>query len=184
MAIKSDIWIRRMALENGMIEPFFEKQVKKATLSWGLSSYGYDIRLADEFKIFNKNSSEKILDPKNVDNDFFTDFKGDYCIVPANSFVLARSLEYFRIPRSVLAICTGKSSYARCGVIANLTPFEPTWEGTATIAISNTAPSPVKIYAGEGIAQVIFFESPEICKTAYADRKGKYNFQKEITLSK
>jgi len=184
MAIKSDIWIRKMALEQRMIEPFSEKRVKKSTLSWGISSYGYDIRLADEFKIFNKNRTEKILDPKNVDNDCFTDFRGEDCIIPANSFVLARSLEYFRIPRSVLAICTGKSSYSRCGVIVNLTPFEPTWEGTATISISNTGPSPVKVYAGEGIAQVIFFESPEVCKTAYADRRGKYNFQKEITLSK
>ena len=185
MSIKNDSWIRKMSQEKDMINPFSEKQIKEAILSWGVSSYGYDMRLSHEFKVLKKEIGEDALfDPKCIDKDLFYDTKDDFCIIPPNSFVLGKSIEYFRIPRSILVICTGKSSYARCGIIVNLTPFEPTWEGTATISISNTSPIPVKIYAGEGIAQLIFIESEEICESAYIDRKGKYNFQKTITLSK
>jgi dCTP deaminase len=170
-----------MARERRMIEPFAEVQVRDGVISYGVSSYGYDIRVADEFKIFT-NVNSTIVDPKRFDQQSFVDFKGDVCIVPPNSFALARTVEYFRIPRSILTICLGKSTYARCGIIVNVTPFEPEWEGTATLEISNTTPLPAKIYANEGIAQVVFFEADEICETSYADKKGKYQAQREITL--
>ncbi len=186
MSIKSDKWIRRMAA-GGMIEPFEPGQVRQVggqkIVSYGTSSYGYDIRCADEFKIFT-NINSTIVDPKRFDQQSFVDFKGDVCIVPPNSFALARTVEYFRIPRNILTICVGKSTYARCGIIVNVTPFEPEWEGTATLEISNTTPLPAKIYANEGIAQVVFFESDEVCQTSYADKKGKYQAQRHITLPK
>ena len=183
MSIKSDKWIRRMAIQHRMIEPFSEDQVRDGVISYGVSSYGYDIRVADEFKIFT-NINSTIVDPKRFDQQSFVDFKGDVCIIPPNSFVLARTVEYFRIPRNILTICVGKSTYARCGIIVNVTPFEPEWEGTATLEISNTTPLPARIYANEGIAQVVFFEADEICETSYADKKGKYQAQREITLPK
>ncbi len=183
MSIKSDKWIKRMALEHQMIVPFEDRQVRKGVISYGLSSYGYDIRVANEFKIFT-NVNSTIVDPKNFDEQSFVDFKGDVCIVPPNSFALARTVEYFRIPRNVLTICLGKSTYARCGVIVNVTPFEPEWEGFATLEISNTTPLPARIYANEGIAQVVFFESDEACEVSYADKKGKYQAQQDITLPK
>ncbi|HZY30825.1 MAG TPA: dCTP deaminase [Candidatus Methylomirabilis sp.] len=183
MSIKSDKWIKRMAKEHQMIVPFEERQVRKGVISYGLSSYGYDIRVANEFKIFT-NVNSTIVDPKNFDEQSFVDFKGDVCIVPPNSFALARTVEYFKIPRNVLTICLGKSSYARCGIILNVTPFEPEWEGFATLEISNTTPLPAKIYANEGIAQVVFFESDEVCEVSYADKKGKYQAQRDITLPK
>ena len=183
MAIKSDRWITRMAKEHRMIEPFVEGQVSDGKVSFGVSSYGYDIRVADEFKIFtNVNSS--VVDPKAFDAKSFVDFKGPVCMVPPNSFALARTVEYFRIPRNVLTLCLGKSTYARCGIIVNVTPFEPEWEGTATLEISNTTPLPAKIYANEGIAQVLFFESDEECLISYKDRKGRYQAQQAITLPK
>jgi dCTP deaminase len=181
MSIKSDKWIRRMAIQHRMIEPFSENQVRDGVISYGVSSYGYDIRVANEFKIFT-NINSTIVDPKRFDQQSFIDFKGDVCIIPPNSFALARTVEYFRIPRNILTICVGKSTYARCGVIVNVTPFEPEWEGTATLEISNTTPLPARIYADEGIAQVVFFEADEICETSYADKKGKYQAQREITL--
>ncbi len=183
MSIKSDKWIKRMATEHQMIVPFEERQIRKGVISYGLSSYGYDIRVANEFKIFT-NVNSTIVDPKNFDEQSFVDFKGDVCIVPPNSFALARTVEYFKIPRNVLTICLGKSTYARCGVIVNVTPFEPEWEGFATLEISNTTPLPAKIYANEGIAQVVFFESDEMCEVSYADKKGKYQAQQDITLPK
>ncbi len=183
MGIKSDSWIRKMALEAKMIEPFEGEQVSKGQISFGLSSYGYDMRVADEFKIFN-NKAAGMIDPKKLDPEAFYDFKGEVCVIPPNSFVLARSLEYFRIPRNVMTICFGKSTYARCGIITNVTPFEPEWEGYVTMGISNTTPLPAKVYANEGIAQVLFFEADEVCARSYMDKKGKYQAQKEITLSK
>ncbi len=180
--IKNDRWIKIMATEHKMIEPFEERQVKEGTISFGLSSYGYDIRLSDEFKILNKDTS--VIDPKNLGNESFHDYKGNICTIPPNSFILGRSIEYFRIPRKVLTICVGKSTYARCGIITNITPFEPEWEGYVTLGISNTSPFPARIYANEGIAQVIFFECDEECMISYADRKGKYQSQKDITLPK
>lgn len=183
MSIKSDKWIKRMAREHQMIVPFEERQIRKGVISYGLSSYGYDIRVADAFKIFT-NVNSTIVDPKNFDEQSFVDFKGEVCIVPPNSFALARTVEYFKIPRNVLTICLGKSSYARCGIILNVTPFEPEWEGFATLEISNTTPLPAKIYANEGIAQVVFFESDEVCEVSYADKKGKYQAQRDITLPK
>jgi dCTP deaminase len=181
MSIKSDRWIKRMAREHQMIVPFEERQVREGVISYGLSSYGYDIRVANEFKIFT-NVNSTIVDPKNFDEQSFVDFKGDICIVPPNSFALARTVEYFKIPRNVLTICLGKSTYARCGIIVNVTPFEPEWEGSATLEISNTTPLPAKIYANEGIAQVVFFEADETCEVSYADKKGKYQAQQDITL--
>ena len=181
MSIKSDKWIKRMAREHQMIVPFEDRQVREGVISYGLSSYGYDIRVANEFKIFT-NVNSTIVDPKNFDEQSFVDFKGEVCIVPPNSFALARTIEYFKIPRNVLTLCVGKSTYARCGVIVNVTPFEPEWEGFATLEISNTTPLPAKIYANEGIAQVVFFESDEPCAVSYADRKGKYQAQRDITL--
>ena len=181
MGVKNDAWITRMAKENRMIEPFIENQVSEGVISYGLSSYGYDIRVTDEFKIFT-NVHSAVVDPKHFNPDSFVDFKGDVCIIPPNSFVLARTIEYFRVPRTVLTMCVGKSTYARCGLIVNVTPFEPEWEGFVTLEISNTTPLPARIYAGEGIAQVIFFEADEVCLTSYADRKGKYQAQQEIVL--
>jgi len=181
--IKNDRWIRMMATRHNppMIEPFEEKQIREGVISYGVSSYGYDIRIADEFKIFT-NINTAIVDPKDFDNKSFVDFKGDVCIIPPNSFALGRSVEYFRIPRNVMTVCLGKSTYARCGIITNVTPFEPEWEGYVTIEISNTTPLPARIYANEGIAQVLFFESDEPPEVSYADKKGKYQAQKGITL--
>jgi len=181
MAIKADKWIRRMALEHRMIEPFEPSQVRQGVISYGLSSYGYDIRVADEFKVFT-NINTTVIDPKAFDPRSFVDIRAPVCIVPPNSFALARTVEYFRIPRSVLTVCLGKSTYARCGIIVNVTPFEPEWEGTATLEISNTTPLPAKIYANEGIAQVLFFESDEVCERSYGDKQGKYLKQLEVTL--
>lgn len=183
MGLKPDHWIRKMALEHGMIEPFVDHQVRDGVISYGVSSYGYDIRVADEFKIFT-NVYNTVVDPKHFDPRSMVDFKGEVCIIPPNSFVLARTVEYFRIPRKVLTICLGKSSYARCGLIVNVTPFEPGWEGYVTLEISNTTPLPAKVYANEGIAQVIFFEADEECEVSYADRKGKYQGQQSIVLPK
>jgi dCTP deaminase len=178
--IKSDRWIRRMAREHGMIEPFTDGQVSEGVISYGLSSYGYDMRVSDEFRIFH-NALSPLVDPKSFDERSFIEYQGDFCIVPPNSFALARSVEYFRIPRNVLTICVGKSTYARCGIITNVTPFEPEWEGHVTLEISNTTPLPARIYANEGIAQVLFFESDEECETSYADKKGKYQGQTGVT---
>jgi dCTP deaminase len=181
MGLKPDHWIRKMALEHKMIEPFVDGQVRDGVISYGVSSYGYDIRVADEFKIFT-NVYNTVVDPKNFDPRSMVDFKGDVCMIPPNSFALARTVEYFRIPRSVLTVCLGKSSYARCGIIINITPFEPEWEGFVTLEISNTTPLPAKIYANEGIAQVLFFEADEECEISYADKKGKYQGQQSIVL--
>ncbi len=183
MGLKPDHWIRKMALEHRMIEPFVESQVRKGVISYGLSSYGYDIRVADEFKIFT-NVYSAVVDPKQFDPRSMLDFKGEVCIIPPNSFALARTVEYFRIPRNVLTVCVGKSTYARCGIIVNVTPFEPEWEGHVTLEISNTTPLPAKIYANEGIAQVLFFEADEECEVSYADKKGKYQAQRGVTLPK
>ena len=181
MSVKSDKWIRKMAQEHKMIEPYEDRQVRDGVISYGVSSYGYDMRVADEFRIFtNVNSS--IVDPKHFDSKSFVEFKGDVCIVPPNSFALGRSVEYFRIPRNVLTLCVGKSTYARCGIIVNVTPFEPEWEGFVTLEISNTTPLPARVYANEGIAQVLFFQSDEACEVSYADKKGKYQKQQGLTL--
>jgi len=170
-----------MALEHGMIEPFEDRQVREGVVSYGLSSYGYDIRVADEFKVFT-NINSTVVDPKNFDARSFVDIKADVCIIPPNSFALAKTVEYFRIPRDVLTVCVGKSTYARCGLIVNVTPFEPEWEGFVTLEISNTTPLPAKVYANEGIAQVLFFQSDEPCEVSYADKKGKYQGQQGLTL--
>ena len=187
MSIKSDKWIRRMATEFKMIEPFEPEQVKeidgRRIVSYGTSSYGYDIRCADEFKLFT-NINSTIVDPKEFDAKNFVDVKGESVLIPPNSFALARTVEYFRIPRNVLTICLGKSTYARCGILVNVTPFEPEWEGYVTLEFSNTTPLPAKIYANEGVAQVVFFESDEICETSYKDRGGKYQGQRGVTLPK
>lgn len=180
--LKNDRWIREMA-KKGMIDHFSDKQVREGVISFGLSSYGYDMRTADEFKIF-RSTHDVMLDPKALDPKSFIDFKGNICIIPPNSFVLARSVEYFRIPRETIAICLGKSTYARCGIIINVTPLEPEWEGYVTIEISNTAPFQTRIYANEGIAQILFLEASEICETSYADKAGKYQAQNNITLAK
>jgi dCTP deaminase len=180
MGLKPDHWIRRMALEHGMIEPFVEKQVREGVISYGLSSYGYDMRVSNEYKIFT-NVYGAVVDPKAFDPQAFVDFKGDVCVIPPNSFVLARSVEYFRIPRTVLTVCLGKSTYARTGLIVNVTPFEPEWEGHVTLEISNTTPLPAKVYSNEGLAQVLFFEADEVCEVSYADRKGKYQGQTGVT---
>jgi dCTP deaminase len=181
MSIKPDRWIKRMALEHGMIEPFEERQVREGVVSFGLSSYGYDIRVANEFKVFT-NINSTVIDPKHFDPRSFVDITAEVCIVPPNSFALARTVEYFRIPRDVLTVCLGKSTYARCGIIVNVTPFEPEWEGTATLEISNTTPLPARIYANEGIAQVLFFQSDEACEISYGDKQGKYLKQRDVTL--
>jgi len=183
MGLKSDNWIKKMAVEHHMIEPFVEGQVRNGVISYGVSSYGYDIRVADEYKIFT-NVFSAVVDPKNFDAKSMVDFKGDVCIIPPNSFVLAKTVEYFRIPRNVLTVCLGKSTYARCGLIVNVTPFEPEWEGYVTLEISNTTPLPAKVYSNEGIAQVLFFEGDEPCAISYADKKGKYQKQQSIVLPK
>ncbi len=183
MALLPDKWIRKKALEDKMIEPFIDRLSTKNVVSYGLSSYGYDLRVDTKFKIFT-NTYNAIVDPKNFQDDAFVDFEGDTCIVPPNSFALARSVEYFRIPRNILTICLGKSTYARCGIIVNVTPFEPEWEGHVTLEISNTTPLPAKIYAGEGLAQVLFFEAKEECEISYKERAGKYMKQVGITVPK
>lgn len=183
MSVKADKWIRRTAQKHRMIEPFADTQVRDGVISYGVSSYGYDMRVADEFRIFT-NVNSTIVDPKHFDPASFVEFKGDICVIPPNSFALGRSVEYFRIPRSIITICLGKSTYARCGIIVNVTPFEPEWEGFVTLEISNTTPLPARIYSNEGIAQVVFLESDEICETSYADRKGKYQAQQGVTLPK
>lgn len=183
MGLKPDHWIRKMALEHRMIEPFADSQVRDGVISFGVSSYGYDIRVADEFKIFT-NVFSATVDPKDFNPQSMVDYKGDICVIPPNSFALARTIEYFRIPRSVLTVCLGKSTYARCGIIVNVTPFEPEWEGYVTLEISNTTPLPAKIYANEGIAQVLFFEADDLCEVSYADKKGKYQAQQAIVLPK
>ena len=187
MAIKSDKWIKHMAKNHAMISPFEENQVRyqddKKIISYGTSSYGYDIRCANEFKIFT-NINSTIVDPKNFDPKNFVEVNAEYCIIPPNSFALARTVEYFKIPRNVLTVCLGKSTYARCGIIVNVTPFEPEWEGYVTLEFSNTTPLPAKIYANEGIAQVLFFESDEECEISYKDRDGKYMRQTGVTLPK
>ena len=181
MSIKNDAWIRRMSRERGMIRPFVDRQVRRGVISYGLSSYGYDIRVSDRFKIFT-NVHAAVVDPKAFDPRSFLSVRGATCVVPPNSFVLAQSVERFRIPRTVLTLCVGKSTYARCGIIVNVTPFEPEWEGSATLEISNTTPLPARIYAGEGIAQVVFFEADEACRVSYKDRKGKYQAQRGVVL--
>lgn len=185
MSIKSDNWIRRMAESDAMIEPFEPQQVRyvddKRVISFGTSSYGYDVRCADDFKVFT-NINSAVVDPKNFDEKSFVDVKGDVCVIPPNSFALARTVEYFRIPRSVLTICLGKSTYARCGIIVNVTPLEPEWEGHVTLEFSNTTNLPAKIYANEGVAQMLFLESDEMCALSYKDRNGKYMGQRGVTL--
>ncbi|NLY58464.1 MAG: dCTP deaminase [Gammaproteobacteria bacterium] len=185
MTIKSDRWIRQMSQEHGMIEPFVERQVRgdegERVISYGVSSYGYDVRCADEFKVFT-NIHSATVDPKHFDERSFVDVKSDVCIIPPNSFALARTVEYFRIPRNVLTICLGKSTYARCGIIVNVTPLEPEWEGHVTLEFSNTTTLPAKIYANEGVAQMLFFESDEQCEVSYKDRGGKYQGQTGVTL--
>jgi len=188
MSIKSDKWIRKMAQEHGMIEPFVDGQVRQndtgeKIVSYGLSSYGYDVRCADEFKVFT-NINSAVVDPKHFDPDSFVDIQSDVCIIPPNSFALARTVEHMRIPRNVLTVCLGKSTYARCGIIVNVTPLEPEWEGYVTLEFSNTTPLPAKIYANEGVAQFLFFESDEICEISYADKSGKYQGQTGVTIPK
>ena len=187
MSIKSDHWIRRMARSEGLIEPFEAGQVRyhgdDRVISYGTSSYGYDVRCANEFKVFT-NINSVIVDPKNFDENSFVDVKSDQCIIPPNSFALARTVEYFRIPRNILTICLGKSTYARCGIIVNVTPLEPEWEGHVTLEFSNTTPLPARIYANEGVAQMLFFESDEVCDVSYKDRGGKYQGQMGVTLPK
>lgn len=180
MGLKSDRWIREMAQQQGMIDPFVENQVREGVISYGLSSYGYDMRVADEFKVFT-NVYSQVVDPKQFSDQSFVNIQADVCVVPPNSFALARSIEYFRVPRGVLCICLGKSTYARAGIVCNVTPFEPEWEGYVTIEISNTTPLPAKIYANEGIAQVLFFEGDEVAEVSYKDRKGKYQGQVGVT---
>ncbi len=181
MSVKNDRWIRRMVKEHDMINPFAENQVREGVISYGVSSYGYDLRVADEFKIFT-NVNSTTVDPKHFDAKSFVEFCGPVCIVPPNSFALARSVEYFKIPRSVLTICMGKSTYARCGIIVNVTPLEPEWEGFVTLEISNTTPLPARVYSNEGLCQIVFFESDELCETSYKDKKGKYQAQQGIVL--
>jgi len=185
MSIKSDKWIRRMAQQHGMIEPFEAGQVRSVDgakiVSYGTSSYGYDVRCAPEFKVFT-NINSTIVDPKAFDEKSFVDLHAAACIIPPNSFALARTIEYFRIPRSTLVVCLGKSTYARCGIICNVTPLEPEWEGHVTLEFSNTTPLPAKIYANEGVAQMLFLESDEVCETSYRDRGGKYQGQRGVTL--
>ena len=187
MSIRPDTWIAKMAKEHGMIEPFVEEQVRsidgQPVVSFGTSSFGYDIRVSNQFRIFT-NVYGAVIDPKNFDPKRLVEVNSDVCVIPPNSFALALSVEWFRIPNNVIAICVGKSTYARCGIIVNVTPFEPGWEGRAVLEISNTTPLPAKIYAGEGLAQVLFFESDTPCMTSYADRKGKYQYQKDITPPK
>lgn len=183
MSIKSDRWIRKMAQEHGMISPFIDTQVAKGVISYGVSSYGYDVRIGDKFKIFT-NVNSTVVNPKNFDPKAFVDFQGDICTIPPNSFALAQTIESFKIPRNILTICLGKSTYARCGIIVNVTPLEPEWEGNVTLELSNTTPLPAMIFANEGIAQMLFFSSDpdDVCEHSYADKKGKYQGQRELTL--
>jgi dCTP deaminase len=181
MAVKSDRWIREMVRDHDMINPFAESQVREGVISYGLSSYGYDLRVAEEFRIFT-NVNSTIVDPKHFDERSFVEFRGRVCIIPPNSFALSRSVEYFKIPRNVLTICVGKSTYARCGIIVNVTPLEPEWEGYVTLEISNTTPLPARVYSNEGLCQIVFFEADEICEISYRDKKGKYQAQKGIVL--
>jgi len=181
MPVKSDRWITRMSVESGMISPFAESQVREGVISYGVSSYGYDMRLCEEFKVFTANDAV-VIDPKRFDPNSFKAVRANMCVIPPNSYALGRSVEYFRIPRDILTICLGKSTYARCGIIINVTPFEPEWEGHVTIAISNSTPVPAKVYAGEGIAQVIFLQADELCQVSYGDKKGKYQGQTGVTL--
>ncbi|GAB4327712.1 MAG: dCTP deaminase [Candidatus Zixiibacteriota bacterium] len=183
MSVRPDSWIRKMARDHGMIEPFADRQVREGVISYGVSSYGYDMRVADEFQVFT-NIYGSVVDPKNFRSDAFVTIQSDVCLIPPNSFALGRSVEYFRIPRNVITVCLGKSTYARCGIIVNVTPFEPEWEGYVTLEISNTTPLPARIYANEGIAQVLFFESNDVCEISYADKKGKYQAQRGITPAK
>lgn len=183
MSVRPDHWIKKMALEHKMIEPFIDSQVREGAISYGVSAYGYDIRVSSEFKVFT-NIYNSVVDPKNFDDKSFVEIDADVCLIPPNSFALARTVEYFRIPRNVITLCVGKSTYARCGIIVNVTPFEPEWEGYVTLEISNTTPLPAKIYANEGIAQVLFFESDDVCEVSYADKKGKYQKQVGITPPK
>jgi dCTP deaminase len=184
MAVMPDSWIIEMAKEQRMIEPFAESQVRERTISYGVSSYGYDFRVANEFKVLNAPKTDFIIDPKNLDSQLFREYKGKECIIPPHQFVIARSVEYFRIPRDILTICFGKSTYSRCGIVVNITPFEPEWEGHVTFSIHNISPLPAKIYADEGIAQVIFIKAESVCQVSYKDKKGKYQGQSGITLSK
>ena len=181
--IKSDRWIRKMAHEHEMINPFSEKQVREGVVSYGLSSYGYDLRLADEFKIFTP-PRDVVLNPKAIPSEYYRDYRGDFCDIPPNGYVLGRTVEYLRIPRDVLTLCVGKSTYARTGVLVNVTPFEPEWEGFVTVSVANTTPVPVRIFANEGLCQVLFFQSDEPCEVSYRDRKGKYQAQKRIEFGK
>jgi len=183
MSVRPDHWIKKMATEHKMIEPFVDGQVREGAISYGVSAYGYDIRVSNEFKVFT-NIYNSVVDPKSFDDKSFVEINDDVCMIPPNSFALARTVEYFRIPRSVITLCVGKSTYARCGIIVNVTPFEPEWEGYVTLEISNTTPLPAKIYANEGIAQVLFFESEDVCEVSYADKKGKYQKQVGITPPK
>ena len=183
MAIKSDVWIRRLAMEHGMIEPFHASQVSEGTISYGLSSYGYDLRLAQEFKIFDP-PRDVIINPKSIPPEYYRDHTALFCDIPPNSYVLGRTVEYLRIPRDVLTLCVGKSTYARSGVLVNVTPFEPEWEGFVTVSIANTLPRPVRVFANEGLCQVLFFQSDEPCGISYKDRKGKYQAQKKIEFPK
>ncbi len=183
MSVRPDTWIQRMARDHGMIEPFADRQVRDGVISYGVSSYGYDMRVADEFQVFT-NVYGSVVDPKDFRSDAFVTIQSDVCVIPPNSFALGRSVEYFRIPRNVITVCLGKSTYARCGIIVNVTPFEPEWEGYVTLEISNTTPLPARIYANEGIAQVLFFESTDVCDISYADKKGKYQAQQGITPAK
>jgi dCTP deaminase len=183
MSVKNDRWIRRMVKEYDMINPFAESQVREGVISFGLSSYGYDLRVADEFKIFT-NVNSTIVDPKHFDERSFVEFRGPVCVIPPNSFTLARSVEYFKIPRDVITVCVGKSTYARCGIIVNVTPLEPEWEGFVTLEISNTAPLPARVYANEGLCQIVFLGADELCEVSYKDKKGKYQAQKGIVLPK
>lgn len=183
MSIKPDRWIREMALRYHMIEPFTEKQITKGKISYGLSSYGYDLRVGHQFKIFT-NVNTAVVDPKNFDPRSFIDYEGGVCVIPPNSFALAASMEYIHMPRDVLGVCVGKSTYARCGIITNVTPLEPGWEGCVTLEISNTTTLPAKVYAGEGLVQVLFFQSDEQCTVTYADRGGKYQGQRGVTMPK
>lgn len=183
MSVKNDRWIRWMSKYRQMIDPFVESQVRAGVISYGVSSYGYDLRVADEYKIFT-NAHCVVVDPKNFDPNSFVEFRGPVCTIPPNSFVLAKSVEYFKIPREVMTLCVGKSTYARCGIIVNVTPLEPEWEGPLTLEISNTTPLPARVYSNEGLCQVIFFEADEECEVSYRDRKGKYQAQQGITLPK
>jgi len=183
LSVKPDSWIRKMAKDHKMIEPFAEKQVREGVISYGVSSYGYDFRISDEFRIF-EGPKTGIVDPKNFNKSNFREFKGDICEIPPNSYVMARTVEYFRIPRNIITICFGKSTYARSGILVNVTPFEPEWEGFATIGIINSTTSPARIYANEGIGQLLFLEANEICEISYADKKGKYQAQDKLTTPK